>query len=119
MWVFPFKKYNTGHKYCNPILVTSCVLLFFALLVFAYLLINVFLVERDNIHGNTNVTLVDGVLDINIAVGYLIMPLIYYGITESSKYQYDDAFRIETNIFVKLGLIICLITFFLSIIIVL
>ena len=117
--MFPFKKYNTGYKFCDPILVTNCVLLFFALFVFAYLLIYVFFFEKTNLNDNTNITLAAGILDINIAIGYLIMPLIFYGINESSRNQYDDTFRIKTNIFVKLGLITCLITFFLSVIIVL
>ena len=116
--MFSFIKDSIGYKHFNPIYVISCVLLFFALLVFAYLLINVFFNEKTNLSGITNITLAAAILNINIAIGYLIMPLIYYGSNESSKIPYDDTFRIKTNIFVKLGLITCLITFFLSVIIV-
>ena len=95
---------------------TSCILSIFAFFMLIYLVIAVFTfdIEADSF---INITFFTSVLSLTILIGFLAMPLIYYSVKTSSKTIHSDAFRLPTNIFIKIGVTTCLVTFSLSIII--
>ena len=83
------------------------------LFLMAYLLINIF------IYLNTSIRILPltfevAVFSITIVNGFLIIPLIYYIKTNSSKFQNKYEMKMPTNVFIKAGLIISIITFSLS-----
>jgi hypothetical protein len=98
------------------ILFASCIASIFALFVLIYLVIAVFTfdIERDSF---INITFFTSIFSLTILIGFLAMPLIYYSVKTPSKTNQSDAFRMPSNIFVKMGVTTCLVTFSLSIII--
>ena len=113
--MFSLKKNNAKND-SYYILFTSCILCIFALFVMIYLVIAVF---NYDIKANSfiNITFFTSLLSLIILIGFLAMPLIYYSVNTSSKTIHSDTFRMPTNIFIKIGVTTCLVTFSLSIII--
>jgi hypothetical protein len=113
--MFSLKKDNAKDD-SYYILFTSCILSIFALFVMIYLVIAVFTFD---IEANSfiNITFFTSLLSLTILIGFLAMPLIYYSVTTSCKTIHSDTFRMPTNIFIKIGVTTCLVTFSLSIII--
>jgi hypothetical protein len=97
-------------------LFTSCILSIFALFVLIYLVIVVFTFDVEA-NSFINITFFTLLLSLIILIGFLAMPLIYYSVNTSSKTIHSDTFRMPTNIFIDIGVITCLVTFSLSIII--
>lgn len=113
--MFSLKKDNAKDD-SYYILFTSYMLSIFALFVMIYLVIAVFTFD---IKANSfiNITFFTSLLSLTILIGFLAMPLIYYSVNTSSKTIHSYTFRMPTNIFIKIGVTTCLVTFSLSIII--
>ncbi len=113
--MFSLKKDNTKDD-CHYLLFTSCVLCIFALFVLMYLVIAVFTLDV-NANNFLYITFFTSILSLTILIGFLAIPLIYYSVTKSPKTVHSDTFRVPTNIFIKIGLTTCLMTFSISVII--
>ena len=98
------------------ILFTSCILCIFALFVTIYLVIAI---SNFDIEANSfiDIAFFTSILSLAILIGYLAMPLIFYSVNTPSKTIHSDTFKMPTNIFIKIGVTTCLVTFSLSIII--
>lgn len=113
--MFSLKKDNAKDD-SYYILFTSCILCIFALFVLIYLVIALFTFDIDA-NGFINITFFTSLLSLTILIGFLAMPLIYYSANASSKTIHSDTFRMPTNIFIKMAVTTCLVTFSLSVII--
>ena len=112
--VFSFKGIKVKSKHC-PVLFTSQILAILAFSLMAYLLIIIFLYSN-TLSSILPSTFQVSVFSIIIVLGFLITPLIYSTKSNSAKYQNTYEFNIPTNVFIKSGLTISIITFLLSII---
>ena len=113
--MFPLKKDNDKDD-GYYILFTSCILCIFALFVLIYLVIAVFTFDMEA-NSFIYIAFTSSLLSLAILNGFLAMPLIYYSVNKSSKTLHSDTFRMPTNIFIKMGVTTCLVTFSLSVIV--
>ena len=114
MMVFSFKTIKVKYNHC-PALFASQILAIFAFSLMAYLLINIF------IYLNTSIFILPStfqvsVFSIIIFMGFLITPLIYSTKSISAKFQNKYEIKMPTNVFIKSGLTVSIVTFLISII---
>jgi hypothetical protein len=113
--VFSFKKIKVKPKHC-PLYVTSQILAILAFSLMIYLLLEII------IYSNTTSNILPStfqvsVFSIIIIIGFLIAPLIYSTKPSSTKFQNKYGIKMPTNVFIKSGLTVSIITFLLSTII--
>jgi hypothetical protein len=112
--VFSFKRIKVKYDYC-PVLFTCQILAIFAFSLMAYLLINIFIYLNTSINSLPSIFLVF-IFSIIIFMGFLITPLIYSTKSNSAKFQNKYEIKMPTNVFIKSGLTVSIITFSISII---
>jgi hypothetical protein len=112
--VFSLKRIKVKYNHC-PVLFTSQILAIFAFSLLAYILINIF------IYLNTSIIILPStfqvsVFSIIIFMGFLITPLIHSSKSNLAKSQNKYEIKTPTNVFIKSGLTVSIITFLISII---
>ena len=113
--MFSFKGIKVKYNHC-PALFASQILAIFAFTLIAYLFIDIFIYLNNSINILPS-TFQVSVFSIVICLGFLIIPLIYSTKSNSATFQNKHEINMPTNVFIKLGLTVSIITFLLSIII--
>ena len=112
--MFSFKGIKVKYNHC-PALFAIQILAIFAFTLMAYLFINIFIYLNNSINILPS-TFQVSVFSIVICLGFLIIPLIYSTKSNSATFQNKHEINMPTNVFIKLGLTVSIITFLLSII---
>ena len=113
--MFSFKGIKVKYNHC-PALFASQILTIFTFTLMAYLFINIFIYLNNSINILSS-TFQVSIFSIVICIGFLITPLIYSTKSNSATFQNKHEINMPTtNVFIKLGLTVSIITFLLSII---